>query len=317
MRHRYQITVTDYRGARHFTLSQLMRRALAGGLATLALVFLGGFMIIHVLSGKVGSLNEQVGSLKADQGRIASENAALVAERIELHEQIENKARALMAVSDELDQIEMLIGLQPEPEQPLVQRLDTATQTAFEKRLMLRTIPSGYPLETQIVTSSFGMRQHPIEKRSAMHGGVDLRASRGTPVYATASGVVEWASEHKNSGLGNMVKLVHNYGFSTIFGHLDQIEVNIGNYVERGDLIGYSGNTGVSEAPHLHYEVRYLQRRLDPAPFLKWSLEDYDVLFTKEDRVQWESLAKVIRRTASVPERPSLQQAQSWSATLP
>lgn len=317
MRHRYQITVTDYRGARHFTLSQLMRRALAGGLATLALVFLGGFMIIHVLSGKVGSLNEQVGSLKADQGRIASENAALVAERIELHEQIENKARALMAVSDELDQIEMLIGLQPEPEQPLVQRLDTASQTAFEKRLMLRTIPSGYPLETQIVTSSFGMRQHPIEKRSAMHGGVDLRASRGTPVYATASGVVEWASQHKNSGLGNMIKLVHNYGFSTIYGHLDQIEINVGNYVERGDLIGYSGNTGKSEAPHLHYEVRYLQRRLDPAPFLKWSLEDYDVLFTKEDRVQWESLAKVIRRTASVPERPSLQQAQSWSATLP
>lgn len=317
MRHRYQITITDYRGARHFTLSQLMRRALAGGLATLALVFFGGFMIIHVLTGKVGSLNEQVGSLKAEQGRIASENAALVAERIELHEQIERKARALMAVSDELDQIEMLIGLQPEPEQPLVQRLDTASQTAFEKRLMLQTIPSGYPLETQIVTSDFGMRQHPIKKRSAMHGGVDLRASRGTPLYATASGVVEWASEHKNSGLGNMVKLVHNYGFSTIYGHLDQIEVNVGNYVERGDLIGYSGNTGVSEAPHLHYEVRYLQRRLDPAPFLKWSLEDYDVLFTKEDRVQWESLAKVIRRTASVPERPSLQQAQSWSATLP
>lgn len=317
MRHRYQITITDYRGARHFTLSQLMRRALAGGLATLALVFLGGFMIIHVLTGKVGNLNDQVGNLKAEQGRIASENAALVAERIELHEQIEDKARALMAVSDELDQIEMLIGLQPEPEQPLVQRLDTASQTAFEKRLMLQTIPSGYPVETQIVTSSFGMRQHPIEKRSAMHGGVDLRASRGTPVYATASGVVEWASEHRNSGLGNMVKLVHNYGFSTIYGHLDQIEVNVGNYVERGDLIGYSGNTGVSDAPHLHYEVRYLQRRLDPAPFLKWSLEDYDVLFTKEDRVQWESLAKVIRRTASVPERPSLQQAQSWSATLP
>ncbi|MFW5927149.1 MAG: M23 family metallopeptidase, partial [Wenzhouxiangella sp.] len=249
--------------------------------------------------------------------RIASENAALVAERGTLQEEVEDKARALMAVSDELDQIEMLIGLQPEPEQPLVQRLDTASQTALEKRLMLETIPSGSPVENQIVTSNFGMRQHPIKQRSAMHGGVDLRAPRGTPVHATASGVVEWASEHKNSGLGNMVKVVHNHGFSTIFGHLDRIEVDVGNYVERGDLLGYSGNTGVSEAPHLHYEVRYLQRRLDPGPFLEWSLEDYDVLFAKEDRIQWESLAKVIRRTASVPERPSLQQAQSWSATLP
>lgn len=317
MRHHYQITITDYRGARHFTLSQIMRRALAGALATLALVFLGAFLFIHVLTGKVGTLNDQVAELRAERGQIASDNAALVAERLELQQQVEEKARALMAVSDELDQIEMLIGLQPQPEQPLGQRLDTASQTAFEKRMMLETIPSGYPLESGIVTSRYGMRDHPVKQGSAMHGGVDLRASRGTPVYATASGVVEWASEHRNSGLGNMVKLIHNHGFSTIYGHLDRIEVKVGNYVERGDLLGYSGNTGISEAPHLHYEVRYLQRRLDPAPFLEWSLEDYELLFAKEDRVQWESLAKVIRRTAHVPERRSLQQAQSWSATLP
>jgi len=114
-----------------------------------------------------------------------------------------------------------------------------------------------------------------------------------------------------------MVKLVHNYGFSTVYGHLDEIVAQVGKYVRRGDLLGYSGNTGVSTGPHLHYEVRHLNRRLDPDSFLRWSMEDYEVLFTNEERVEWESLVEVIRQTASGPERRSLQLGQTWSATLP
>jgi murein DD-endopeptidase MepM/ murein hydrolase activator NlpD len=317
MRHRYLITITDYKGARHFTISQLMRRMLAGVLCTLLVVFLSGSLVIHMLAGKVGNLSSEVDELQALHNSIHSSNQALLAERALLQAEVDEKAESLAAMGDELEHIEILIGLRAEPERPLAQRIDTASQTAFEKRLMLESIPSGFPVDDGHITSRFGMRRHPISERMAMHNGVDLRAPRGTPVYATADGVVEWASKHHNSGLGKMVKLVHNYGFSTIYGHLDAIEVQVGNYVQRGDLLGYSGNTGASTAPHLHYEVRHLNRRLDPATFMRWSLEDYDLLFTKEDRVEWESLVEVIRRTASAPERPSLLQGQSWSATSP
>lgn len=317
MRHRYQITITDYKGARHFTLSQLMRRMLAGVLCTLLVVFMAGSLVIHTLAGKVGSLNSEVGQLQALHDSIHKDNQALLAERSQLQSEVDEKASSLAAMGDELEHIEILIGLRAEPERPLAQRIDTASQTAFEKRLMLESIPSGFPVESEQVTSHFGMRRHPIHERTAMHGGVDLRAPRGTPIHATADGVVEWASKHHNSGLGNMVKLVHNYGFTTVYGHMDSIDVQVGSYVKRGEFLGYSGNTGASTAPHLHYEVRHLNRRLDPNPFMRWSLEDYDILFTKEDRVEWESLVEVIRRTASAPERPSLLQGQSWSATLP
>ena len=317
MRHRYLITITDYKGARHFTLSQLMRRMLAGVLCSLLVVFMAGSLVIHTLAGKVGSLNSEVNELQALHDSIHRDNSVLLAERSQLQSEVDEKARSLDAMSDEMEHIEILIGLRSEPERPLAQRIDTASQTAFEKRLMLESIPSGFPVESEQVTSRFGMRRHPIQERTAMHGGVDLRAPRGTPIYATADGVVEWASKHHNSGLGNMVKLVHNYGFTTIYGHMDSIDVQVGHYVKRGELLGYSGNTGVSTAPHLHYEVRHLNRRLDPSPFMRWSLEDYDILFTKEDRVEWESLVEVIRRTAGAPERPSLLQAPSWSATLP
>ncbi len=317
MRNRYQITVTDYRGARHFTLNQIMRRGLLGAAGALVLVLIGGSLLIHSLSTRVSGLSDELALLESDRNAVLSERAKLAQERDRLEGEVEEKTHALMALSDEIENIEILIGLRDKPERTLAQRVDTASQTAFEKRLMLNSIPSGFPVESRQITSPFGMRRHPIEERMAKHGGVDLRAPRGTPIYATADGVVEWAAKHRSSGLGKMVRLIHNYGFSTVYGHMDDIVVSAGEYVQRGDLIGYSGNTGASTAPHLHYEVRHLNRRLDPDPFMRWSMSEYDILFVKENRVEWESLVEVIRNTARATERPSLPAVQSWSATLP
>ena len=317
MRQRFHVTISDYRGSRHFTLDQLVRRVMAGTGIGLALVLIVGSVSIFVLSGRVGALNGQVAELGGEKAAIRADKQRLAEERRELESEVRRRSRELAVLGGELERIENLVGVDHVQDRPLAQRVDIATQTAFEKRLMLRSIPSGFPVQSGRVTSNYGMRLHPIHGRKTLHGGVDLRARRGTPIYATADGVVEWAATHESSGLGKMVKLIHNYGFSTIFGHLDDIEVTSGSYVKRGDLLGYSGNTGQSAAAHLHYEVRYLQRRLDPSPFLRWSLEEYDVLFTEEERVQWESLTEVVRTAASTPERPSLQQVQSLSATLP
>lgn len=317
MRQSYYVTITDYRGSRHFTLDQLVRRVIAGAAIGLAVVMVVGAVSILLLSNKVGSLNGQVAELAAEKENIRADKERLAGQRRELEREVRQRSRELAVLGTEVQRIETLVGLESSNERPLARRIDTAAQTAFEKRLMLRSIPSGFPVQSGRVTSDFGMRQHPIHDHEALHGGVDLRAKRGTPIYATADGVVEWAAVHQSSGLGKMVKLVHNYGFSTIYGHLDEIEIDSGSYVKRGDLLGYSGNTGQSAAPHLHYEVRYLQRRLDPSPFLRWSLEEYDVLFSEEDRVQWESLTEVVRTAARTPEQPSLQQVQSLSATSP
>jgi murein DD-endopeptidase MepM/ murein hydrolase activator NlpD len=317
MRHQYHITISDYRGSKHFTLDQLVKRVVAGAAVGLGVVMVAGAAAILLLSGQVSRLDSEVEALAAEKAVIATEKRQLAEQRRTLQAEVAQRSRELAVLGGEIQRIETLVGLDATDQQPLAQRVDTAAQTAFEKRLMLRSIPSGFPVDSGRVTSGFGMRQHPIHDREALHGGVDLRARRGTPIYATADGVVEWAAPHESSGLGNMVKIQHNYGFSTIFGHLDDIEVRSGRYVKRGELLGYSGNTGQSAAPHLHYEVRYLQRRLDPSPFLRWSLEEYDVLFSEEDRVQWESLTEVVRTAANLPERPSLQQVQSLSATLP
>ncbi|AKH68754.1 Peptidase family M23 [Spongiibacter sp. IMCC21906] len=308
MREHYRVTITSFEGARHYTVTQLMRRFMAGIIVLLATIFLGGFLIIFFMSSQLSSLSGEVQTLQNYQAKIKLENSALLKEQQQLQATVDDKVAALSMMSDELGNIETMMGLSPEPEEALYQRLDTATQTAQEKRYMLTAIPSGYPLSDPSISSSYGMRKHPVLGTMKLHGGTDLRARMGTPVYATADGVVEWSGNH-NSGYGNLVKLDHNYGFATMYGHLSKTIVSVGDYVRQGDLLGYSGNSGLSSAPHLHYEVRHLHRRLSPRAFMEWSWENYDGLFTREEKIKWDSLAKTLRK-ATVPLRQERQLSQ-------
>lgn len=316
MRNQYLITVTDCRRARHYTLTQLMSRVALGVVGLFAFILLGSFATIHFLSDELDTLDQGMTALETQNERIRQENAALLAEQSELTAQVDARARELLVLSDELAQIETMIGLEEATMLPIAQRISVASHTAFERRWLLNSIPSGFPLQEAHITSHFGMRNHPIVERTRLHGGIDLRAATGTEVMSTADGVVEFAGNH-SSGLGTMVKIVHNYGFATIYAHLDETNVQVGQYIPRGHMIGRSGNTGRSAAPHLHYEVHYLGRRLDPKPFLDWSIDQYDLIFEQEARIQWESLAETVRSTISLVDRPSSQPVPNWTAISP
>ena len=312
MRNTFTITITDFRGSRHFPIRQIAKTYALGVALTLMLTLLVGASVIYWLSNEVEGLNGEISTLQARRNLTQGEFALLLQEHEKLKLAVEEKEKELALVADELGTIELMIGLEPDPANPIEARLNTASQTAIEKMIMLQSIPSGYPVEYQGLTSNFGYRIHPVRGERKFHAGADLRAKTGTPVYATADGVVEWAAYHKSSGLGNLVILHHNFGFDTIYGHLDRFAVKPGTFVRKGDLIAYSGNTGLSSGPHLHYEIRHIQRRLDPKAFMEWSLNRYDTLFEKEGRVQWDSLAKVVKEKANIPgRRLSLREADS------
>lgn len=110
----------------------------------------------------------------------------------------------------------------------------------------------GMPVNGRI-SSSFGMRRHPILGYVRMHKGIDIAAHYGSPVYAATDGVVQFAG--RSSGYGNFVKLAHGDGFGTGYGHLSRILVRPGQHVRRGQQIAASGNSGLSTGPHLHYET--------------------------------------------------------------
>lgn len=123
-------------------------------------------------------------------------------------------------------------------------------------------LPTGLPLARPVLTSSFGLRVHPILGGWREHAGVDLAALSGTPVAATSAGVVTgagWAG-----GYGELVSIDHGHGIETRYGHMSRLNVSAGQRVRPGDVIGFVGSTGRSTGPHLHYEVRVDGRPVNP-----------------------------------------------------
>ncbi|RNI24101.1 M23 family metallopeptidase [Rufibacter latericius] len=140
----------------------------------------------------------------------------------------------------------------------------------FDSRI-LRTIPSLVPVKQSSVrnfrvSSGFGYRAHPVKDAVLFHGGIDIPAPNGTPVYAVADAVVS-RSVSFHEALGNFVQLDHRNGFSTVYGHLLRFIVTPGQTVQQGQVVGYVGQTGLSTGNHLHYIVAKNGRPLDPLPF--------------------------------------------------
>jgi murein DD-endopeptidase MepM/ murein hydrolase activator NlpD len=128
-------------------------------------------------------------------------------------------------------------------------------------------VPAGMPLANARMSSGYGMRNHPVLRRRARHRGIDLAAPTGTPVYATADGVIGRADWFSSYGL--YVKIEHGGELETRYAHMSRLAVNAGQRVKKGDIIGYVGSTGRSTGPHLHYEVRVDGQDVDPTPYMK------------------------------------------------
>lgn len=128
------------------------------------------------------------------------------------------------------------------------------------------SVPSRMPLEGAALTSGFGMRTHPVLGGRRQHHGIDLAAPTGTPVYATADGIVGRADWYSNYGL--YISINHGGAMETRYAHLSRLAVAAGDNVKKGDLIGYVGSTGRSTGPHLHYEVRVEGIAVNPIPYM-------------------------------------------------
>ena len=139
-------------------------------------------------------------------------------------------------------------------------KADIALEKEIEEAIFAFT-PSGLPCDGPI-SSPFGMRSDPMTGKAKVHKGVDIAVVTGTPVYSTANGVVVEA--RNSSSFGKIVKLRHSGGFTTTYAHNSKIAVTEGDYVLKGDIIAYSGNTGYSTGPHLHYEIRKDDEAINP-----------------------------------------------------
>jgi murein DD-endopeptidase MepM/ murein hydrolase activator NlpD len=157
---------------------------------------------------------------------------------------------------------------------------DDVVGMAVNKEKILAARPAIQPISIKELVrfgSSFGFRLHPILHVWRMHAGIDLTCPRGTNIFVTADGIVR-ESGYSSGGYGNRILVDHGYGYMTLYGHCDKVFVKAGDHVKRGDIIGAVGSTGLSVAPHLHYEVHVNGKAVNPINYYAndLSAEEYD-----------------------------------------
>ncbi len=134
-------------------------------------------------------------------------------------------------------------------------------------QLQQSMIPSAWPVKEGWISSDYGYRIHPLTGRRAFHKGIDFAATKGSNIYAVASGIIRWQGKHKE--YGDMIEIDHGNGFITRYCHNQKNLVKIGQIVKKGDVIGFVGSTGRSTGAHVHFEMLYKGKLLNPKQYLK------------------------------------------------
>ena len=329
----FLITVSDKQGTRHFKLPKLIKPMLAGLGVSLAIALIGSSLLISSNMNKLALSQAQSESLENAFVKLSSKHSGL-------NQALEKELGNKVIVSDILAQIEQVSGVNSGPESSIVERLDAISEhvTASEldakvhyeglavlkvadtsiednpaiqeqapvqadlsisqQKILHDSIPSGSPTGDSAITQSFGKRVHPGNQQSSFHNGIDLIAPTGTEVFATADGIIKLAENKKKSGI--RIVLAHNLGFETRYTYLSELNVKPGDVVQKGDLIGLTGNFADSDEAYLHYEIRYLGKPHNPVEFINWEFGDQQI-FSNVRGIQWQSLISLISKQTSVP----------------
>ena len=277
------ITITDLNGSRNFVLGDVIKRIAL--YIVLVFVLIGSLTTFYIryLLETTNEARELMSDLQRQNSMI---NEAKQASQLEL-ERLEGKISEL----GEQYGVDLNTSLE---NATFVQDIEKIMLSVAETKALFEGIPNGDPTGGKgRISDHYGYRTHPVLHHRQMHAGLDFAMPVGTPIYATANGVV--LSAGIQPGYGHMVEIRHNFGFGTRYGHLNgKYLVKQGDFVRKGDIIAYSGNSGLSTGPHLHYEIRFISKALNPINFVNWKQENYKDIFQKEGQIQWQSLVKLL-----------------------
>lgn len=295
MKNKLYITITDFRGVKCYSFNKVIKKYLAGVLC----LFFSGIAVLGIMTFILKKKLEEYEYYKI-------ENTKLQAQVENNRNELEAKNIELENINEKIEEIEKIIGeesytsLEEEKISSVKEEIDFSKISLSERKYLLQLIPNGNPvIPFKGYTSKFGGRFHPILEKRKFHYGLDFAAPIGTTIVAPADGVVEFAG-YNRGGFGNLVILSHNYGFKTYFAHMSKIDVAVGDFVYKGEILGKSGNTGRSSGPHLHYEIHHLGKRVNPEDFARWELKNYNELFEREKGEKWHYLIEIAKAQTQI-----------------
>lgn len=248
-------------------------------------------------SKSLSSLVNNVQLLQVNNSKLWQNNLSLIEDVDQSNELFDAVESRIGLLEDMVSDTNIELAYNPD----YFSRIELASLSYQHRLNMLSWLPNGKPLDYLRISSNYGRRLHPISLKNGKHRGIDLSARRGTAIYAPADGFVEYTRTNHNKGYGNMIRISHGIGFMTLYAHLKTLKVKTGQFVKKGQLIALSGNSGASTAPHLHYEIRFLNKSLDPRPFMNWNVGDFESIFHLVKDVPWDYLNLQLHNLRALP----------------
>jgi len=284
-----------YREIRFFR-TKIVLSGLLAGILTLGFALIGnhlandvlglGYNQMALVSTENRMLKEQLAALSAKMG-VLQQSIDHIADRgdelrllVDLSTMDEETRRAGTGGSHSIPEWSFLTGEANEILKNSVDFIDNLSRevqlqkASYEEvykkykqnRIVFTHLPAIKPAEGYYSVSGFGMRVHPVLGINRMHEGIDIITDVGASVFAAGDGVVRYAGRTQG-GYGTVIEVSHGYGYSTLYAHLSKVYVRPGQTVKRGDLVARTGRSGLVSGPHLHYEVKYRGRKLNPLDY--------------------------------------------------
>ncbi len=284
MKNRIFVSIVDETSLKQYNLHKIAKRlALYCALGLIVLIF-GGFFLMSYLMGQV----QQIHQVKIG---LIEKYRSIYLQNQKLKEQISAKSLELIDVSKKVLDLEEILDFSKNRETPASEEKITQVPNLQDQLFLLQIIPNGSPLKEFKKIVSSKERLHPLKNKYGVDSGIDFLVAQGSPVFATADGIVELARQSTSiNGYGRFVKITHSYGFSSMYGHLSGVLVKKGEFVKKGQMIGYSGRSGSSAGERLYYEIRFLGSYQDALSFVRWGKDNFESIFQKKSSVYWNQL---------------------------
>lgn len=284
MKDRIFVSIVDESGSKQFNLHKIAKKVFVLTLIGVFVVLASGFFLMSYLM-------KQVQEIELGKTAMIENYKKTYAQNQLLKEQIRNKSDELLKVNKKVDDLEEIISISRNADKPLEEKSMVLEFDEEQKKMILHLLPNGNPVQKYKKITSIKERIHPLKNIYGVKSGIDYIVSLKTPVYATADGIIDLSKNSSNSkGYGKFIKITHAYGFSSMYAHLSEVLVKKGDFVQKGELIGYSGNTGNSNGARLYYEVRFLGGYQDALTYARWGEKNFESIFEIQEHINWNKL---------------------------
>ncbi len=271
IRDKFIISIIDNNGVKQFNIHRFVKKVLFYFIGFFVIVSIVLFFTIRILADELKSMQNRKDDTIEKYVEVYNENVSLKLEVNKSQEQLDEINQKILDLEDVISMKNAIV--EAKENNPF----DISTLTDKQKDMILKIIPNALPFSDEV-------QSRPTLQKT----GAIFALPRSIPIIATADGMVDLTRGDDTKGIGRFVKLVHTFGFNSIYGHLSKLSVKRGDVVKKGQIIGYSGKHNGKNS--LYYDIRFLGSKVNMERFLSWNLNNFDSMVGGESIVNWDSL---------------------------